>query len=253
VQQKADTRPPHQQIAAEIRAAILSGDAALGSQLETTQQLMARFGVTNQTIQRALKVLKAEGFVVGRAGSGVYVRARAQQIITPASYARPAAPGEPYPWVTEARRRGQRGGSRLLEVGEVKPPVQVAAALGLAENGVAVLRHQVMLLDDEPAELAWSYYPVEIARGTPLAESRRIRGGAPAYLAERGLRPEETVDHVSVRLPTTGEFVGLELPDDVPVLRTFRVVLAAGRRPIEVSVLVKAGYAYELEYRITSD
>jgi GntR family transcriptional regulator len=35
----------------------------------------------------------------------------------------------------------------------------------------------------------------------------------------------------------------------VPILRTFRVVYADDRRPIEATVMVKAGHLYELQYR----
>lgn len=247
---KTDTRPPHQQIAGELRALVMSGDLPVGSQLPTTQQLMAKYGVTNQTIQRALTVLKAEGFLIGRAGSGVYVRERPQQAIEPASYMPPADDNGPYRWMSEAEKRSQRGENKILDVAEVRPPVQVAEAFGLAVDGVAVMRHRVLLLDGEPAELVRSYYPVDIARGTRLADRRRIRGGSPTLLAEMGLPPREFIDRVSVRLATSEEVVTLELPDDVPVLRTFRVVFTDGNRPIEASVMVKAGHVFELAYRL---
>jgi GntR family transcriptional regulator len=247
---KVDTRPTHQQIAAELRALVMSGDLAPGVKLPTTQQLMAQFGVTNQTVQRSLAVLKDEGFLVGRAGSGVYVREKSQQTIEPASYLPPADEGQAYRWTTEATKRGQCGETKLLDVSEVQPPGEVARALGLTTASAVVMRYRLMLLDDEPVELVRSYYPAEIARDTALAVRRRIRGGSPTLLAEMGLPPREFVDRVSVRLPTSEEFVALELPDDVPVLRTFRVVITEGRRPIEVSVMVKAGHLYELEYRL---
>ncbi|MBG6139707.1 GntR family transcriptional regulator [Longispora fulva] len=228
----------------------MSGDLLPGAKLPTTQALMANYGVTNQTVQRSLAVLKQEGFLIGRAGSGVYVRENPQQAVEPASYMPPSSPGEPHSWVTEAAKRNLRGEARILEVGEARPPAQVRDALGLPENGVAVMRHRLMLLNGQPAELIRSYYPVEIARGTRLADRRRIPGGSPTLLTEMGMPPVEFVDRISVRLPTSEEFVALELPDDVPVLRTFRIVFTVERRPIEASVLVKAGHVFELEYRL---
>lgn len=248
-----DVRPPHQRIAAELRARIMSGDLAPGEQLPTTQRLMSSYGVSNQTIQRGLAVLKREGFLVGRAGSGVYVRERPQQTIEPAAYVAAAPAGAPYSWVSEAARRSRRGETRIVAVGEVAAPAQVAQALGIDPRAVVQLRHRVMLLDGEPAEVVWSYYPVGIARGTGLAESRRIKGGAPRLLAEMGLPPREFVDRVSVRLPTSEEFVALELPPDVPVLRTIRVIFTDDARPIEVTVMVKAGHRCQLEYHVEAD
>lgn len=242
---KTDGRPRHQQIAAELRARIMSGDLAPGARLPTTQELMASYGVTNQTVQRTLSVLKDEGFLVGKAGVGVYVREELPLAIEPAAYLPPPADGLPYPWMTQAARRQQQGSVRLLGVGRVEPPAMVAEVLG---SDVSV-RRQLLLLDEEPTELAWIYHPVDLSAGTVLEGRRKIAGGTAKVLAALGLAPMEWVDRVSVRLPMTEELELLELPDDVPVLRTFRVVYAEGMRPVEVQILVKGGHRYELTYR----
>jgi 5'-deoxynucleotidase YfbR-like HD superfamily hydrolase/biotin operon repressor len=73
----ADKRQPNVQIAASIRAAILTGELAPGSQLPTGHELAKFFGVSRMTVQTAIRTLRDEGFVDSRAGSGVYVRDRA--------------------------------------------------------------------------------------------------------------------------------------------------------------------------------
>jgi GntR family transcriptional regulator len=246
---KTDGRPRHQQIAAALRALIMSGDLAAGTQLPTTQQLMLQYAVTGQTVQRALAVLKDEGFVVGRAGVGVYVREMSPLAIEPAAYIPPSEQGEPSLWATQAKRRAQRGRVQLLDVRRVSPPAAVATALGLHEGAQSLLRQQLLLLDDEPVEVAWLYFPLEIAQGTPLTERKLIRSGTTRLLADLGYPPVEWVDQLSVRLATTEELELLELPDDVPVLRTLRTVSTSDGSPIEVSVLVKGGHRYELSYR----
>jgi putative hydrolase of HD superfamily len=72
-----DPRQPNVQIAASIRAAILTGELAPGSQLPSGQELAKFFGVSRMTVQTAIRTLQAEGFVRSRAGSGVYVRDQA--------------------------------------------------------------------------------------------------------------------------------------------------------------------------------
>ncbi|MGH3329348.1 MAG: HD domain-containing protein [Streptomycetales bacterium] len=69
-----DKRQPNVQIAASIRAAILTGELEPGSQLPTGHQLAKSFGVSRMTVQTAIRTLRDEGFVDSRAGSGVYVR-----------------------------------------------------------------------------------------------------------------------------------------------------------------------------------
>lgn len=110
----------------------------------------------------------------------------------------------------------------------------------------------MLLIDDEPAELVSSYYPLEIARGTAIARRQRIKGGTPALLAELGYPPRLSVDRVSARAPAQEQFPALRLPGDLPVLRTLRTVRSDGDRTIEVTVMVKAGHLYEVQYEFTA-
>jgi 5'-deoxynucleotidase YfbR-like HD superfamily hydrolase/biotin operon repressor len=74
---RADKQPPYAQIAASIRAAILSGELEPGAQLPIGHELAKFFGVSRMTVQTALRTLREEGFVRSRTGSGVYVRDQA--------------------------------------------------------------------------------------------------------------------------------------------------------------------------------
>ncbi|MEV8020899.1 GntR family transcriptional regulator [Streptomyces sp. NPDC086554] len=244
----SDRRALHERIAADVRDEIMSGELAPGARLPSTAQLKARFDASSATVQKALQLLKDEGLAVGRAGAAVTVREHRQRTLRPAAYMAPAGDGRPYRWLTEAVEHGASPRSTLLEVAEVVPPADVSAALGLGGGGVAVLRRQLLSIDDEPVELVASYYPVEIARGTPITERRRIRGGTPALLSGLGFPPRLSVDRVSARVPTQEQYTALLLPSSLPVLRTLRVVHSDDERPIEATVMVKAGHLYELQY-----
>ncbi|MEV8114147.1 GntR family transcriptional regulator [Streptomyces xiamenensis] len=243
-----DQRPLHERIAADLRNEIMCGDLAPGASLPPTVRLTERFRASNATVQKALRLLKDERLVIGRPGAAVTVREHRQETIRPAEFGSPAGPGEPYPWLTAAETRGRKGAIELLEVGERRPPADVAMTLGLTETGTAIMRSRLLTHDGEPVELATSYYPRELADGTAIAELRKIRGGTPALLAELGYPPRRTVDRVSARIPTQRECEALRLPGDLPVLRVLRVVYSDRERPIEVSVMAKAGHLYELQY-----
>ncbi|MEZ0095004.1 GntR family transcriptional regulator [Streptacidiphilus sp. EB129] len=247
-----DSRPPYQQIAADLRDEIMSGELEPGSSLPSTARLTERFGVFNATIQKAVQLLKAEGLVVGRPGAGVVVREHRRHLMTPAAYSAPAGAGEPYRWLSEAAKRGFQASSELLAVTEGRPPAEVARALDLGETGTAAHRTQILMLNGEPAELVQSYYPSEIASGTAITERRKIRGGTPTLLAELGYPPIRTVDLVSACVPTREQFNALQLPTELPILRTFRVVYSHSDRPIEVTIMAKAGHLYELKYEFSA-
>ncbi|MDW6061517.1 GntR family transcriptional regulator [Streptomyces sp. FXJ1.4098] len=251
-QEAIDRRSLHERIAADLRDEIMSGELPPGARLPSTAQLKERFSASNATVQKALQLLKDEGLAVGRAGAAVTVREHRQRTMRPAAYMAPAAPGEPYRWISEAADGHQaRGSSRLLEVAEVRPPADVVEALRLPDGGMALLRAQVLSLDDEPVELVKSYYPLELARGTAMMDRRKIKGGTPALLAELGYPPRLSVDKVSARVPTQEQYTMLGLPGNLPVLRTLRVVFSDGERPIEATVMAKAGHLYELRYEFS--
>lgn len=71
-----DTRAAFIKVAGSIRAAILTGEFKPGQQLPSGHELAKFFGVARMTVQEAIRLLREEGFVVSRAGSGVYVRER---------------------------------------------------------------------------------------------------------------------------------------------------------------------------------
>lgn len=74
-----DPRPPYLQIANALRAAILTRKLAPGEKLPSGTELSRRYGVARMTVQQALRILKDEGLVFSRAGSGVFVRERTER------------------------------------------------------------------------------------------------------------------------------------------------------------------------------
>ena len=74
-----DPRPPYMQIANALRAAILTKQLAPGEQLPSGNELAKRYSVARMTVQQALRVLRDEGLVVTRQGSGVFVRGRSER------------------------------------------------------------------------------------------------------------------------------------------------------------------------------
>lgn len=76
-----DPRPPYQQVAAALRAAILTRQIAPGEKLPSQMELARHYGVARMTVQQALRILKDEGLTVSRQGSGVFARARTERPI----------------------------------------------------------------------------------------------------------------------------------------------------------------------------
>jgi GntR family transcriptional regulator len=230
---QAPGRPPYERVAADVRAQIMAGDLTPGTRLPSTAQLVEQFGVSNTTVQKALAVLKGEGYLSSRQGKGVYVRDRQPFRVGVAAFLPPSPDGYSYD---------------ILQAREEIPPAEVARTLAIAPGEPAMLRCRLLRYQGNPVEAGWSYYPMGIVRGSALARPGRVPGGAPRILAELGYPERYFTDAVSARMPTAEEASLLRLPD-VPVIRQFRVIYSDGDRPVEASVLIKGAHLYELLYR----
>src|SRR5215207_416380 len=74
-----DPRPPYQQVANALRAAITARTFKAGDKLPSLNELSERYGVARMTVQQAMRVLRDEGLIVSRQGSGVFVRERTER------------------------------------------------------------------------------------------------------------------------------------------------------------------------------
>ena len=65
---------PYEQVAAHFRKAITEGELAPGARLPSLTELATDTGLTAKTIQRAMRLLEAEGLVTVRPNRGTFVR-----------------------------------------------------------------------------------------------------------------------------------------------------------------------------------
>jgi GntR family transcriptional regulator len=179
--------------------------------------------------------------------------AGAPWVSTSAPYLAPPPAGAPDAWSAELEQRGRRGGQQVVRAGEVPAPDEVAGLLRTAPGEVVVVRRRVMRLDDRPCELTDTYYPADIARGTRLASTAKIRGGAVTLLAELGHRGVRVVEEVSARMPTDDERAVLLLADDQPVLTLSRVTFDRDERPVQVDMMAMPAHLQRLRYETRID
>lgn len=78
-----DPRGPARQIAATLRAAILTGKLQPGARLPTQPELATHYGVARETVKVALRQLANDRLLVSRQGSGTFVRAQVEHPVGP--------------------------------------------------------------------------------------------------------------------------------------------------------------------------
>ncbi|WP_405981136.1 UTRA domain-containing protein [Streptomyces sp. NBC_00158] len=165
-------------------------------------------------------------------------------------YLTPRGTGTADAWTEQARRAGRSGGQRIVHAGEAAVPHGVARMLGLTAGSTAVVRRRIIELDGEPVELTDSYWPADIAAGTALAGTAKIRGGAVTLLASLGHVGVRVVENVTARIPSPEEHRQLRLGRDEPVLQPARTTYDSADRPIQADVMAMPAGRQQLRYEI---
>jgi GntR family transcriptional regulator len=249
------SRFPYQDIVDELRASILEGRLDAGERLPSENELAERYGTSRPTVRRAIALLKAEGLVNTEQGRGAFVRPKphVRLLLSGENFRRHRRAGLSG-FNAQVEEQGQAPEQRLLEVGWVAAPREVALRLDVDEDARVAVRRRLFVVNGEPVAFCDSYYPADVADGTPLAEPERIPGGAYGLIEDSagpvGRRLKRSVDDLVCRMPTPEEVDGLRLAPGVPVVRTLRTVYDSQGRAVEVQDTVAAADKHQFRYEV---
>jgi DNA-binding GntR family transcriptional regulator len=136
---------------------------------------------------------------------------------------------------------------------QVLPPPHIAQRLGLRAAGDPVMRTRYLLsVNGAAIQLATSYEPVQITRGTAVAvpEQGPFAGrGVIERMKFIGICVDEVTEEISVRPALRNEATVLAIGPGAPVLLVQRTHLAAGTA-VEAGDIVLAADGFRLRYRI---
>jgi GntR family transcriptional regulator len=249
------SRFPYEDIVDELRGSILDGRLGSGERLPSENELSRRYGTSRPTVRRALALLKAEGLVTTEQGRGVFVRSKPQVrlLLSGENFRRHRRAGVSG-FNAQVAEQGQTAEQRLLEVARTPATEEVAQRLGLADQGMVVVRRRLFVVNGEPVARCDSYYPAEMAEGTALAEPERIEGGAYGLIEDpegpirRRLR--RSIDDLNCRMPTPSEVEELGLSAGVPVVRVLRTVYDSEKIAVEVQETIAAADKHQFRYEV---
>jgi len=244
-------RTGYRVIADELREQIDSGELAPGDKVPSENELMSTYDVEQPTARRALEVLKNEGLIIARRGAGTFVREfRLYRRRSPSRLAQ-SGWGSGYS-IWESDDAARQTNVDQIEVETDTAPGHVARILGLSDGERVVIRTRRYLVDDEPIQLATSYYPEQLVKGTQITESDTGPGGVYARLAELGQKPVNFREELRSRMPRDVETRLLQLTQGTPVILVVRTALTVDGRAVEVNEMTLDASSYILEYNFTS-
>lgn len=248
------SKPPRKpsryaEVAAELRAAIISGQSAPGTPLPSEDRLAARHGVSRVTIRAALALLRSEGLITTVTGGATYIRDRRPVRLTLSRYGRTLRPGPPGPFTAAAQASGLVGKVEVVRVERRPADADTARYLDIAEGDEVIVRIRHMRLGDvepETVQMSMSTIPRALVEGSALVADSATR--VHTAFVELGITPTTMTEEVSTRMPTPEEAEILGLAPGMPVLDIQRITRDHRDQPIELLQVIATGDRVVLVY-----
>lgn len=234
-------------IADDLRRRINAGEFGEKRKLASERDLRAQYDVSQMTVRQALGVLRDEGLIESRVGSGWYV-AEWRPIVRNALERLSAAQwgGGKSMWDVDIDdRRLEAVG---VEIELIEAPADAARALDLEVGEPVWKRNRRYAVDGEVVMRATSFIPDDLARGTRITQIDSGPGGTYARLREAGHGPVKFREQLRCRLATPTEVDDLHLAAGAPVIEQHRSAMRADGRVVEVNRMVLDASKFLLVY-----
>ncbi|WP_164837773.1 GntR family transcriptional regulator [Streptomyces sp. B27] len=240
MERKAGERK-YREVADDLRRRINEGEFNEGRRkLPSERDLVLEYKATTtsaMTIRQALSVLRDEGLIESRVGSGWFV-AEWRPIVRNAL--KRLFPGQWGParsmWEVDIEGRDMIVDD--LRVRFTRAPGEVAQALGVGETEKVWQRDRLYVVEGVPVMRAVSYIPDDLARDTPITEDDTGEGGIYARLRDAGHGPVAFQEQLRGRPATAAEADDLRLPAGATVIEQYRKAMREDGRVVEVARMV---------------
>lgn len=233
----SETGPLYRRLAARLRGEIEAGWPGTDRALPPERDLAVRFGVSRETVRKALKLLETHGLLYGEQGRGTFV--------APAAVRRMARFLDSFSQDTQAR--GDVAGQVILAVEPLPATLAIAGILGVAPSQTVTRVLRVRTINGAPVGIHDAY--LNLPAGAVLTKAALERANSLyALLSERfGVTPAEGLESLGAVAagPEDAAHLGVE-PGD-PLLLCERITLSERRQAIEYCLM-----RYVPTYRYTA-
>ncbi len=227
-------------VADQLRARLATGAVGAGGALPSESELGAEFGVSRVTVRRALEVLRSEGLVTSRRGSGWYVAAdpirQALGRVTTVEAALEAAGSVP------ARH--------VLEFAFEPASVDVARELAVALGDEVLRVKRLNLADGTPFALVTVWLPA--LHGAEISRAEVEMATFYDLLPLRGVALGRAVQQIGADRAGSDDALHLGLAPGAPVLTARRVTFDIDHRPVLFSLHRYPGDRTSVEIELPS-
>lgn len=241
--------PKWLQVVHDLRTAIQTDTYPAGAVLPRETDLAARYGLSRDTIRRALAQLEREGLVLRVRKRGTVVRSYQRMVwrLSDFDHRDRATVASADAWQKDAAEQGRDPSGGTLHVATIPPSATAIAKLGLNDQtDMCVVRSRVRQLDGQPAIINDDLYDERLVRGTALASCEDMSDTD--VLTPPGHPQAYTVDEITVRALDDAEATRLNRSPGSPAAEHVRTAFTAAGQAVRVTVSVIPRESLILQY-----
>lgn len=232
--------PLYYQLVENIRNKIAQNVYVRGQMIPTELQLQEEYGVSRETVRKAIHTLVAEGLIEKIRGKGTFVAGL--KIVHRI--------GSIYGSSDEIRARGMIPTTKFLEKTEFLPPKPMRDELKLNPTSTVAKVRRLRYADNKPVAILTSYIPMELAPG--IIQTEFVNGSLYSTLenifhltlfeADEIIEAGSADDEQEARL--------LKIKTRSPVLVVNRLTYLDNMRPIEKLVAIYRSDAFKYQVKL---
>lgn len=245
-----DARPLQVRIADDLRNQIRRGDLDPGDKLPTLHTIAAEYGVSMMVARRSIDLLRQEGIVTSKKGSGTYVREQKQvRRYGIQRYSKSVWAGaKPQPLLSAEGAEQGKVVDQEAQTSQVPAPAFVAERLPDVNVGDLVyVRKRVTKLDGTINQSADSYFSLGTGERSPALVAGEGAGGHIARI--NAVSPvREVQEEISTRMPTGPEAGRLQIPPGTPIFEVIRTYHTESG-PLDVAQFLIRGDMAVFDYK----
>jgi DNA-binding GntR family transcriptional regulator len=229
--------PLYFQVAQHLEQLIESGDLATGTRLDNELDLAERFGLSRQTMRRAIEYLVDRGLLVRKRGVGtqvVHAKVRRQVELTSL-------------WDDLAKTR-RAPGTKVLSFAVCPAGDTLAAELGIAEGTDVYVFERLRYAESEPLALMLNHVPASLLQLRPADLETR---GLYELLRASGINPRLAKQSIGARTATAAEARALGEAKGAPLLTMERSAYDDQGRAVEHGNHVYRASRYSFDLTLT--
>lgn len=204
----------YEEIAQDIRQAILSGKYSPNEQLPLEREMCVTYGVSRITVKKAVDELVIQGLVIKRRGAGTFVKSVDDEDFEELGSIKQ------FGGFSETNKN-RKVSSQIIKFEVIHPTEEIATKLKIACDDFVYYIVRARYADDEPYVIEYTYMPIGLIHGI---KTHILMNSIYSYI-EKELKLKIKSAHRTIRaiMPNEIEQEWLKIDESFPILEVEQI------------------------------